>query len=115
MQLSARIRQLAIHATISDESTEEHLVLLLDQATRHLNTQVAQDQLQSVICEFLGRNITVTLTIVEKTVADPYQIQGHINDKRFDYAKNLIKEDSTVVALQEKFQAILDEESITAR
>ncbi len=115
MQLSARIRQLAIHATISENSTDEHLILLLDQATRHLNTQVAQDQLQTVICEFLGRNITVSLNIVEKTVADPYQIQGHINDKRYDYAKILIEEDTTVVALQEKFQATLDEESITAR
>jgi len=115
MQLSGRIRQLAIHATISEESTDEQLILLLDQATRHLNTQVAQEQLQSAICEFLARKITVTLNIVGQTVADPYQIQGHINDKRYDYAKNLIKEDSTVVALQDKFQATLDEESITAR
>jgi DNA polymerase-3 subunit gamma/tau len=115
MQLTARIRQLAIHATISDDSTAEHLILLLDQATRHLNTQVAQEQLQTYISEFLGSNVTVTLNLVEKTVADPYQIQGHINDKRFDYAKNLIKADNIVVALQEKFQATLDEESITAR
>jgi DNA polymerase-3 subunit gamma/tau len=115
MQLSARIRQLAIHATISEESTDEHLILLLDQATRHLNTEVAQEQLKSIICEFLGRNVTVSLNIVDKTVADPYQIQGHINDKRYDYAKELIKADPTVVALQENFQATLDEESITAR
>jgi len=115
MQLTARIRQLAIHATISDDSTDDNLILLLDQATRHLNTQVAQQQLQSVIAEFLGRDVTVTLTIVEQTVADPYQIQGHINDKRFDYAKELIKEDKVVIALQEKFQATLDETSITAR
>lgn len=115
MQLTARIRQLAIHATISDDSTEDNLVLQLDQATRHLNTEVAQQQLQSVIAEFLGRDVTVTLNLVEQTIADPYQIQGHINDKRFDYAKNLIKDDKTVIALQEKFQATLDETSIRAR
>lgn len=115
MQLTARIRQLAIHATICDESTDDNLILQLDQATKHLHTQVAQEQLQSYICEFLQRNVKVTLNIVEQTIADPYQIQGHINDKRFDYAKSLIKEDKVIIALQDSFQAILDEESIAAR
>jgi DNA polymerase-3 subunit gamma/tau len=114
MQLSARIRQLAIHATISDESTDDNLILLLDQATRHLNSDVAQEQLQAFISEFLGRKVTVTLTIVESTVADPFQIQAHINDKRYDYAKALLKEDPIIVELQNKFQAVLDEETINA-
>ncbi|MBU2894035.1 DNA polymerase III subunit gamma/tau [Colwellia sp. D2M02] len=114
MQLTARIRQLAIHATISDESTDDSLILLLDQATSHLNTEVAQQQLQSSISEFLSRPITVTLTIVESTVADPFQIQSHINDKRYDYAKALLKEDPVVIALQDNFQATLDEETINA-
>ncbi len=115
MQLTARIRQLAIHATISESSTDDNLILKLDQATRHLNTEVAQQQLQSYICEFLSRDITVTLEIVEETVADPYQIQGQINDKRLEYAKTLIKSDATVIALQENFQASIDEDSISAR
>jgi DNA polymerase-3 subunit gamma/tau len=115
MQLTARIRQLAIHATISEASTDDNLILQLNQATRHLNTEVAQQQLQSYICEFLSRDITVTLNIVEETVADPYQIQGQINDKRLEYAKELIKNDATVIAVQENFQANLDEESISAR
>jgi DNA polymerase-3 subunit gamma/tau len=114
MQLTARIRQLAIHATISEQSTDDNLVLLLDQATRHLNSDVAQQQLQKYISEFLGRSVTVTLSIVESTVADPYQIQAHINDKRYDYAKAMLREDPIVIALQDKFQAILDEETINA-
>lgn len=115
MQLTARIRQLAIHATISEESTDDNLILQLDQATRHLKTDIAQQQLQSYICEFLSKKITVTLNIVEETVADPYQIQGQINDKRLDYAKALIKDDATVIALQDNFQASIDEGSISAR
>jgi len=115
MQLTARIRQLAIHATISEESTDDNLILQLDQATRHLNTEFAQQQLQDSICEFLSRQITVTLNIVEETVADPYQIQGQINDKRLEYAKALIKEDNVVIALQTSFQASLDETSISPR
>ena len=115
MQLTARIRQLAIHATISENSTDDNLILQLDQATRHLSTEVAHQQLQSYICEFLSRQVTVTLNIVEETVADPYQIQVQINDKRLEYAKNLLKEDAVVIALQENFQASLNEESISPR
>ena len=115
MQLSARIRQLAIHATISEESTDNHLILKLNQATRHLNTDVAQQNLQDAICDFLSKEITVTLNIVEETVADPYQIQGQINDKRLEYAKKLIKEDAVIIAMQSTFQATLDETSIFAR
>jgi len=115
MQLTARIRQLAIHATISENSTDDNLILKLDQATRHLNTDVAQQQLQRFICEFLSRQITVTLDIVEETIADPYQIQGQINDKRLEYAKTILKQDTVVLALQDTFQASLDEESISPR
>ena len=115
MQLTARIRQLAIHATISEDSTDDNLILKLDQATRHLYTEVAQQQLQNYICQFLSRQVTVTLEIVDETVADPYQIQGQINDERLDYAKALLKEDAVVIALQDTFQASLNEESISPR
>lgn len=115
MQLTARIRQLAIHATISEDSTDDNLILLLNQSTRHLKTDVAHQQLQQTLCDFLARNITVTLEVVEETVADPYQIQTQINDKRLDYAKALIKEDPMVKALESSFQATLDEESIYPR
>ncbi|TWX67285.1 DNA polymerase III subunit gamma/tau [Colwellia demingiae] len=115
MQLTGRIRQLAIHATISENSTDDNLILKLDQATRHLSTEIAHQHLQSAICEFLTREITVTLDIVEETVADPYQIQSQINDKRLEYATTLLKEDTVVIALQDTFQAILNEESISPR
>ncbi|TMM46821.1 DNA polymerase III subunit gamma/tau [Colwellia ponticola] len=115
MQLTARVRQLAINATISENSTDDNLILKLNQATKHLNTDFAQQQLQSYICEYLSRKVTVTLDIVEETVADPYQIQVQINDKRLEYAKGLIKEDDFVQALQNVFQAQLSEESISPR
>jgi len=115
MALNGRIRQIAIHATISDRSTDDHLILKLDQATKHLNTENAHQQLQTTISEFLARNIIVTIEIVEQTVADPYQIQAHINDKRYDYAKALLLEDDIVQALQTEFQATIDEQTIAAR
>ena len=114
MELTARLRQLAIHATIDEESTDEHLILCLNQATQHLVTDTAQQQLQKNISQFLSRQISVTIKTVEKTVADPYQIQSHINDKRYDYAKELLEKDDIVQALQQDFQASLDEDSISA-
>ena len=114
MELTARLRQLAIHATIDEESTEEHLILCLDQATKHLVTDTAQQQLQQNISQFLSHQISVTIKTVEETVADPYQIQSHINDKRYDYAKELLENDDIVQALQQDFQANLDDDSISA-
>jgi len=114
MELTARLRQLAIHATIDEKSTEDNLVLRLDQATKHLYTENAQQQLQQSISQFLSRDINVTINIVEQTVADPYQIQSHINDKRYDYSKELLAEDEIVQSLVQKFQATLDDESISA-
>ena len=114
MELTARIRQLAIHATISEASDDDHLILKLDQATKHLKTEVAEKQLEEYICQFLSRKVKVTIELVEQTVADPYQIQSHINDKRYDYAKELLASDNIVIALKEQFQASLAEESIVA-
>jgi DNA polymerase-3 subunit gamma/tau len=114
MELTARIRQLAIHATIDENSTDDNLVLRLNQSTKHLYTDIAKQQLEQSLCEFLSKPITVTIEIVEKTIEDPYQIQSQIDDKRYDYAKTLLKEDSIVVSLQDKFQASLDESSIAA-
>ena len=114
MELTARLRQLAIHATIDEESTEEHLILCLNQSTKHLVTDNAQQQLQQNISQFLTRQISVTIKTVEETVADPYQIQSHINDKRYDYAKALLESDNIVQALQQNFQASLDEDSVSA-
>lgn len=114
MELGARIRQIAIHATISELSTDEHLILLLDQSTKHLKTDVAVQQLQQSISTYLSKPVNVEINIVEETKADPYKIQVDINDKRYQYAVNLLKEDDVVKALQQDFQATLDENTIQA-
>lgn len=114
MELTARLRQLAIHATIDESSTKDNLILCLDQATKHLYTDIAQQQLQQNISEYLSRRVEVTINIVEQTVADPYQIQSHINDKRYDYAKEVLHNDEIVQGLIRICQATLDDESISA-
>ncbi len=114
MELTARLRQLAIHATIDESSTDEHLILCLNQTTKHLVSDNAQLQLQQNISQFLSRQVSVTINTVAETVADPYQIQSHINDKRYGYAKELLENDTVIQALQQGFQATLDETSISA-
>ncbi len=115
MSLIARLRQLAIHATIDEASTDDLLILQLDQSIKHLNSDAAHKQLGERISEYLQRPVTVELNIVEKTVADPYQIQSDINSKRYEYAKQVLAEDEIVIALQKQFQAELDQETIVAR
>lgn len=114
MSLNGRLRQLAIHATVSDQSTDDLLLLLLDQSTKHLNSDVAHKKLEQSISEYLNRQITVELTIVEETTHDPYKIQSHINDKRYGYAKELLEKDEIVIGLKTHFQAELDENTIVA-
>ena len=64
---------------------------------------------------YLERPVSVEVEIVEQTVADPYQIQSDINDKRLDHAVQLLKSDEVVIRLQQEFQAELDESTISAR
>ena len=115
MSLIARLRQLAIHATVDEASTDDVLILQLDQSIKHLNSDAAHKQLEARISEYLQRQVTVELNIVEKTVADPYQIQSDINAKRYEYAKQVLADDEIVIALQQQFQAELDQETIVAR
>lgn len=115
MALSARLRQLAIHATIDPSSTDELLKLQLDDATKHLSSDSAHHQLAQSLSEYFQKDIKVEIEVVEKTIADPYQIQSQINDKRLDYAKQLIHQDEHVQYFKEHFQAQVHEESIAAR
>jgi len=114
MSLNGRLRQLAIHATVSDQSTDDLLLLHLDQSTKHLNSDVAHKKLEQNISEFLNRKITVELTIVEETTYDPFKIQSDINDKRYSYAKELLAQDEIIIGLKTHFQAELDENTIVA-
>jgi DNA polymerase-3 subunit gamma/tau len=114
MELGGRVRQLAIHATICDNSTDETLILNLNQSTKHLNSDAAHKQLELYISRFLNKPITVEVNVVEQTVADPYQIQSTINDKRYEYAKELLHNDDVVQTFKTQFQAELDEKTIVA-
>ncbi len=115
MLLNGRLRVLAQRATISEQSNEDTLVLELDQSTKHLKTDVAHEQLQAFVSEYFEKPMAVEIVVVEQTQDDPYQIQEQINDKRYDYAKELLLKDDIVIALQNEFQAEIDENTVIAR
>lgn len=115
MALNGRLRQLAIQATIDPCSNDDLLVLNLNQKTKHLKTESAHTQLIDFVSHYFARAMQVDINIVEETVDDPYQIQSHINDKRYEYAKQVLRDDEIVQQLQSIFQAELDETSVIAK
>jgi len=115
MALNGRLRILAQQAVISKATTDEHLVLALNQSAKHLKTDVGMEQLRAFVSDYFGQPMLVDVEIVEETVDDPLKIQGQINEKRYDYAKELLERDPIVQSLQQHFQAKLDESSIIAR
>ena len=115
MALNGRLRQLAIQATIDPNSNEDKLILCLNQKTKHLKTENAHQQLIDFVSHYFNKAMDVEINIVEQTVDDPYQIQSHINDKRYEYAKQVLLEDETVIQMQEVFQAELDDSTVIAK
>ncbi|MDT0602620.1 DNA polymerase III subunit gamma/tau [Thalassotalea castellviae] len=115
MALNGRLRQLALNATISEASDDEVFILELNTSTKHLKSPVALEQLEQFVSDYFDKPMKVEITVVEETIDDPFQIQGKINDKRYDYAKELLLKDEIVQSFTEQFQAEIDEESIIAR
>lgn len=115
MALNGRLRQLALNATISEASDDEVFILELNTSTKHLKSPVALEQLEQFVSNYFDKPMKVEITVVEETIDDPFQIQGKINDKRYDYAKELLLKDEIVQSFTEQFQAEIDEESIIAR
>lgn len=115
MALNGRLRQLALNATISEASDDNLFVLELNQSTKHLRSPTALEQLEQFVSDYFEKPMQVEITVVEQTIDDPFQIQGQINDKRYDYAKELLMNDEIVLTLKTHFQAEIDEETITAR
>ncbi|GHF98228.1 DNA polymerase III subunit gamma/tau [Thalassotalea marina] len=114
MALNGRLRQLALNATISPETNDDKLILCLNQAIKHLISDAAHKQLNTFVSDYFSRPVEVELQVVEQTIADPAQIQHTIDDKRYEYAKQLLRDDPLIKALESSFDAILDEESVQA-
>ncbi len=115
MALNGRLRVLAQHAIINPMSSDEQLVLSLNQSAKHLKTEVAMEQLQAFVSDYFQQPMEVAIELVDDTEDDPLKIQGQINERRYEYAKSLLQQDPLIQSLQQQFQAELDESTIIAR
>lgn len=115
MELGGRLRVLAGNSTICESSTNDTWVFKLNQSVKHLKSETAHQQLEENLSSLLNQKISIVLELVESTKDDPFQIQSQINDKRLEYAKELISNDEVVKAMENTFQAIVSEDTIAAR
>ncbi|GAA5133436.1 DNA polymerase III subunit gamma/tau [Thalassotalea piscium] len=115
MELGGRLRVLAGNSTICESSTNDRWVFKLNQSVKHLKSETAHQQLEENLSSLLNQKISIVLELVESTKDDPFQIQSQINDKRLEYAKELISNDEVVKAMKNTFQAIVSEDTIAAR
>lgn len=115
MALNGRLRILAQQSIIGRATTDNHLVLELDQSAKHLITDSALTQLRDFVSHYFNQPMQVDLVVVNETIDAPLQIQSQINDKRYEYAKQVLASDPIVNYFQTNFQAVLDESSIVAR
>ena len=87
---------------------------MVDETERHLDSQGLRDQLQRALTLVLNEVIELHIDYTTEQLNTPFNIQRQIEADRLDYAKAQIHSDTTVLALQQQFDAIVDEQSIKA-
>ncbi|MFT2092919.1 DNA polymerase III subunit gamma/tau [Paraglaciecola sp. 2405UD69-4] len=112
MQVTALTKQLALHSSFEQQGSVIKLTLLDSKA--HLDSPSARQQLTEAICKALNSNIQLEIEL-GKPINTPYALQSEINKVRKAYAKEVIHNDAGVNLLQELLNAVVDEQSISAR
>ncbi|WNC67412.1 DNA polymerase III subunit gamma/tau [Thalassotalea nanhaiensis] len=114
MGLTGRVRQLALNANMGEESSNNLLVINLDKKFEHLNSEAALNQIIDCYSTLKNQETSVQINAVDDAGATPFYIQNCINNKRLEYAKNVIAADDFVQALEQQFSAFVDQNSIEA-
>ncbi|TRX57151.1 DNA polymerase III subunit gamma/tau [Thalassomonas sp. M1454] len=114
MGLGGRVRQLTLNATIDAATTDNHLVINLDQNFNHINSQAAADQISQCYSLLKNSNADVLINLVSDAGTTPFYIQSVINDKRLAYATDVIANDKFIKHLQNEFDAFIEENTIEA-
>ncbi|MDN3651373.1 DNA polymerase III subunit gamma/tau [Thalassotalea ponticola] len=112
MGLSGRVRQLAINAELDLSSNEQRLVINLDSQWAHLNSQAVINNISNSYSQLTQQPCEVIINTIESPQATPFVIQQVINDKRLQWAKQIINNDAFVETLKNEFQAFVDENSV---
>ncbi|AWB65326.1 hypothetical protein C2869_02210 [Saccharobesus litoralis] len=103
-------RQFALHSTLEKQGSD--IVLSLQAEHAHLDTENNRQKLTAALHNALHEPINLKVMIANQAQVTPFNIQSHIDGERLAYAKELIHNDPNVIALQQMFDAKVDEESI---
>ncbi|WP_394174668.1 DNA polymerase III subunit gamma/tau [Thalassotalea litorea] len=114
MGLGGRLRQLALNAVLGDNCSEQQLHIILDSEFAHLQSQAAMDHLTKCYSMLKQQPAEVVVDVQDNVADTPFAIQLLINERRLQYAKDVIGDDEFVRQLQQEFQAQVANNSIQA-
>ncbi|TKB43539.1 DNA polymerase III subunit gamma/tau [Thalassotalea mangrovi] len=115
MELGGRLRQLALNAVFGEECNEQVLHLILDSEFAHLQSDAAIAQLTKRYSLLKQQPVEVKIDVQDNVADTPFQIQCQINERRLQYAQQVINEDEFIRQLEQDFQAQVSISSIQAR
>ena len=112
MPIAGLLKQIALNSRFAKEG--ENVTMTLDPSQEHLVNDGTVPQLTEALNSVLSKPVNVTLVYgnVEKT---PYQIQQQINQMRKQYARQVIQQDDTILAMIGAFNAEVVQDSIEPR
>ena len=112
MPIAGLLKQIALNSRFAKEG--ENVTMTLDPSQEHLVNEGTVPQLTEALNSVLSKPVNVTLVYgnVEKT---PYQIQQQINQMRKQYARQVIQQDDTILAMIGAFNAEVVQDSIEPR
>ncbi|MCL1143989.1 DNA polymerase III subunit gamma/tau [Shewanella gaetbuli] len=111
IKVGGRVRQLGVNSLCHEISANLQLTLKPDQ--KHLSAEVAIEQLQAALSEFLGEQINVNVSIgQDNTRETPLELRKRFHGELVQQAKNNILGDDNIQWMINRFDAQLDDDSI---
>lgn len=93
---------------------DKQVTLTVDATEQHLDSQGLRDQIEKSLTLTLNEVIELDIEYTNEHLNSPFNIQRQIEADRLAYAQAQIHGDNIVNALQQRFDAIVDEQSIQA-
>ena len=107
-------RQLADHCELV-KAMDRRLEIVLVPEKETLATQQVRARLETAISQFLGRPITLSITIGKPPRPTPAQVRLANENERMRRAREAMEQDPNVRAAQEAFGAVLEADTIQPR
>ncbi|MBX2824664.1 MAG: DNA polymerase III subunit gamma/tau [Gammaproteobacteria bacterium] len=109
--ISGMPKQLASHCALR-EVTEQAVVLEVEAAHEHLNSERFAARLQQVICAALGRELLLRVETAQQELTTPARVHQQRADDALAAAHSAIQEDPVVRSLLQRVDGVVDEDSV---